>query len=274
MRDITNGVHFAYALAGRLDRERLRSEPQREEQRYRLRAECFDAGTDDDDNQDVVKPRDVQFDPAGDLNVLNASDVSVYAPGSDTPLRKVQNKLTFTLAMTFDTAGDLFVLNQNDKKKETSIVEFAAGSTKVLRTFDGPQFAYADRLVMGPDGYLYVAADISVIVVDPATGSTIRTITNGVDAAHVIAFDPTGNLYVANEGGSGGPISVYAPEASTPSYQIDLYDVFGQALLFDRKHNLYVVSPGGILEFAPGKTNPKRTIGQGTEYPWAAAFGP
>ena len=224
--------------------------------------------------QDIVKPHGLQFDPAGDLNVLNVSDVTVYAPGTGTLLRKEANKLTFVLAMTFDPVGDLFVLNTNNKTKETYIVEYAAGSTKVLRTFsDGSRFAYATDLIIGPDGYLYIAANTSVIVFDPATGSIVRSITTGVYDAIRLAFDSVGNLYVANNGTSKGPISVYAPGASTPSYEIDEDGLYGNALLFDQNNDLYVVSPGKIVEFAPGESSPKRSIKNNLAYPWAAVFG-
>jgi hypothetical protein len=226
--------------------------------------------------QNIVKPIDLKFDPAAELNVLNVSDVTVYAPGSGTLLRQVKNKLTLCLAMAFDTAGDLFVSNLNEKTKQTYIVEYAPGSTKVLRTFGGSQFTYANHLVMGADGYLYVGTETTVVVLDPNTGSIVRTITSGVTDLVAMAFDGAGNLYVANSPGvpNNGIISVYAPEASTPSYQIEQEGLYSNVLLFDQKNNLYVVSSGGILEFAPGKTAPKRTIDQGTAYPWAAAFGP
>lgn len=224
--------------------------------------------------QDIVKPHGLQFDSAGDLNVLNVGDVTVYAPGTGTLLRKVANKLTFTLAMTFNPAGNLFVLNQNRKQGETYIVEYAAGSTKVLRTFsDGSQFAYATDLIMGPDGYLYIAANTSVIVFDPATGTIVRTITTGVYDAIGLAFDGMGNFYVANNGTSKGPISVYAPGASTPSYEIDEDGLWGNALLFDQNNDLYVVSDGIIAEFALGKSSPKRSVKNRLAYPWAAVFG-
>jgi hypothetical protein len=224
--------------------------------------------------QDVKKPHGLQFDPAGELNVLNVTDVAVYEPGTGTLLRKLTNRISRAGAMTLDSTGDVFVLNYNRHKRETNIVEFAAGSSKVVRTFSGDsQFAYAGGLIIGPDGYLYVQADTNVIVLDPATGKIVRTITKGVYAAQTMAFDGVGNLYVASSGISSGPISVYAPGASVPSYEIDQSGFFANVLLFDASNDLYAVGDSSIKEFAPGKSQPKRTIGN-PGYPWAADFGP
>jgi DNA-binding beta-propeller fold protein YncE len=189
-----------------------------------------------------------------------------------------RNKLTYGIAMTIDSAGHLFVLNLNDKTKQVSIVEYAPPSIKVRHVFDGSQFANASDLIAGPDGYLYVAIGSSqpaILVLDPATGSIVRTITDGVEDAVSLAFDASGNFYVASSTGSNeGIVSVYAPGATSPSYQIEQNDMYAKALLFDSKNDLYVVSPAGIFEFAPGNSTPKRTIGQGIGNPWGAAFGP
>jgi DNA-binding beta-propeller fold protein YncE len=275
LRSITQGINFAYGLAVDLSGNLYVAN-----RMGHSNVAVYAPGTSTPAltiTQGVEKPSQLQFDPAGELNVLNVTDVTVYAPESGTLLRKIANKLGRCLAMTFDSAGDLFVLNISRKTGEIDIVEYAAGTTKVLRSFTGSQFAEADHLLVGPDGYLYVGGtEPSVLVIDPHSGSVIRTITNGVTDVINLAFDSVGNLYIANNAGvhNNGVISVYAPEASMPSYEINQNDLLGNALLFDQNNNLYVVSPGGVFEFAPGATMPKRTFDRSTAYPWAAAFGP
>jgi sugar lactone lactonase YvrE len=232
--------------------------------------------------QGIAKPYRLGFDPAGELNVVGATDVTVYAAASGTLLRTIKNKLRRPFALTFDPEGDLFVLNGERKKGQTNVVEFAAGGTKAIRTFgSGTEFGYADDIIIGPDGYLYVADDINIIVLDPTTGSVVRTITDGVYDTLKLAFDGNGNLYLSNNGISNGVISVYPPGSSDPSFEIKQDDAYSFALLFDSQNDLYLASEYGgknnqgmVAEFAFAKSAPKRLIETGMDYPDAAVFGP
>jgi sugar lactone lactonase YvrE len=232
--------------------------------------------------QGMAKPYRLSFDPAGELNVVGANDVTVYDAASGTLLRTINNKLRRPFGLTFDPEGDLFVLNGERKEGQTNVVEFAAGGTKAVRTFgSGTEFAYADDIIIGPDGYLYVADEIKVIVLDANTGSVVRTITDGVYDTLKLAFDGAGNLYVSNSGVSNGVISVYPPGSSDPSFEIKQDDAHSFALLFDPQNDLYLASQYGgknnqgmVAEFAFAKSEPNRLIETGMDYPDAAAFGP
>jgi DNA-binding beta-propeller fold protein YncE len=233
-------------------------------------------------SQGIVKPSHMLFDPAGDLDVLNVKTVTVYDPSSGALLRTLKNKLNRAVAFTFDQAGDVFVVNYDNKSTSWDIVEYAAGSTKVLRTFPiSTRFAGANCLAFGPDGYLYVGEDISIAVYDPMNGSIVRTFKNGVYDTLALAFDSAGNFYIANNGVSNGIISVYGPGSSTPSYEITVDDAYTFAMLFDQQNDLYLASQyggsnneGTVAEFLPGKTSPKRVLSNGLAHPDAAVFGP
>ncbi len=134
-------------------------------------------------------PRKLQFDPAGNLNVVDAGHVTVYAPRSGTLLRTIENGLTHPLALTFDLEGDLFVLNYNPHIPQTDIVKYAAGSTAPGRTFSSTEFISADEVAYGPDGYLYVATEKLIAVLDPSSGSTVRTITTGIYGPIILTLD-------------------------------------------------------------------------------------
>lgn len=80
-------------------------------------------------------------------------------------------------------------------------------------------------------GNLFVANDPpltaaagSVTVYATGTGHLLRTITKGIDKPTALAFDRSGNLYVANAHGLElGSVTVYAPGKSTPAHTITAY---------------------------------------------------
>ena len=78
-----------------------------------------------------------------------------------------------------------------------------------------------------------------------------------------LAFDSSGNLYVANDGNN--TVSKFAPGSTTPSatYSAGLSDPV--ALAFDSSGNLYVANDGNntVSEFAPGSTTPSATYSPG-----------
>jgi WD40 repeat protein len=233
-------------------------------------------------SQGITHLRRMRFDPAGELNVIDGSTLTVYDPSTGELVRTIKNKLHLPYALAFDPAGDLFVLNADYRTNLHDVVEYAPGSSKVTRTFAvGSQFENPDDLAIGPDGDVYIADDNYVQVFDPNTGSLVRTITSGVYGTITLAFDSTGNMFVSNDGASNGIISVYAPEASSPSYEITQDDAYSFGLLFDAKNDLYLASTYGgasnhgmVAEFKPGETGPNRVIETGLEYPDAAALGP
>ena len=108
-----------------------------------------------------------------------------------------------------------------------------------------------------------------------------------------LAFDQSGNVYVANRSFYGrsfyctiGSIGVYAPGRTVPTRIIGGYGVVvdPKALAFDAAGNLYVanrtISYGScragdtITIFRPGGSSPMATISDGVVYPSALAVAP
>ncbi len=152
------------------------------------------------------------FDSSGDLYAANlgqhdedAGSVTVYAKGISSPIRTITNGIAKPSALAFDSAGNLYVLNA-----------CALNSS--------------DECVQTP----------AVTVYAPGGSSPIRTITNGVEGSGGLALDPSGNLYVANEG---------YKYKSPPD-------------------------PGSITVYAPGETSPIRTVKDSIQYPTALGIGP
>ena len=96
-----------------------------------------------------------------------------------------------------------------------------------------------------------------------APGSTTPTATlTGLNNPNALAFDASGNLYVANDG-NGTTVSEFAPGSTTPTATLTgLSDP--RALAFDSSGNLYVANQGNgtVSEFSVGRGNePPQTTG-------------
>ena len=104
-----------------------------------------------------------------------------------------------------------------------------------------------------------------------APGSTTPTATlTGLDYPDALAFDSSGNLYVAN--GATNTVSEFAPGSTTPTATLTGLNE-PHALAFDSSGNLYVANEGSstVSEFAPGSTTPTAVL-FGLDYPDALAF--
>jgi hypothetical protein len=86
-----------------------------------------------------------------------------------------------------------------------------AQTRSVLVPSTGPVAGPASNvLTSGPDGHLYVAAGLTVVVVDPGTGQIIKRIYLNDGSATSVAVSPDGStLYVGTAGGgSAGPFKL------------------------------------------------------------------
>ena len=121
--------------------------------------------------------------------------------------------------------------------------------------------------------FLYVASASGGISVYPL-GSTVPVRTLPADLPTAIAFDRSGNLYVANH--NGGPngrgyISVFAPGSAKPARTISQGVNVPYSVAFDSKGNLYVanyirapdapkLNNGAVTVYRPNTGTPYRTI--------------
>ncbi len=111
----------------------------------------------------------------------------------------------------------------------------------------------------------------SATVSEFAPGSTTPTATlTGLNYPIALAFDSSGNLYVANEAGT--TVSKFAPGSTTPTATLTgLNNPI--ALAFDSSGNLYVANYYGntVSRFTPGSTTPSATL-TGLDNPIALVF--
>ncbi|HEY5314842.1 MAG TPA: MBG domain-containing protein, partial [Pirellulales bacterium] len=94
----------------------------------------------------------------------------------------------------------------------------------------------------------------------------------GVDFPDALAFDSSGNLYVANEGNS--TVEKFAVGSTTASATYSAGVAYPEALAFDSSGNLYVgnATNNTVEKFAPGSTTPSATYSAGVSGPEALAF--
>ena len=92
----------------------------------------------------------------------------------------------------------------------------------------------------------------------------------GLNDPSALAFDSSGNLYVANS--NNGTVSKFAPGSTTPTATLTGLSN-PKALAFDSSGNLYVANSNNdtVSEFAPGSTTPTATL-TGLSDPQALAF--
>jgi sugar lactone lactonase YvrE len=149
------------------------------------------------------------------------------------------------------------------------------------------------RHVNRTSGYLYVAKTVystsvnEIAVYGPNSAKPVQTITDGItgfSGTGGLAFDASGNLYVAGDSRSGPTtVTVYAPGKTSPSYVIRKGLDNPWAMAFDSAGNLYVLNcyncyaynhrrtsdHGFVSVYARGAMSPSYTITEGIANPIA-----
>ena len=106
-----------------------------------------------------------------------------------------------------------------------------------------------------------------------------QTITAGVKDPRALAFDDTGNLYVANTGGAN-TVTVYAPGKTSVLRTISQGVNTPQALAFGFDGELYVANGvggekvGTISIYRRRSSVPRKIIAEGIDEPKALLIGP
>lgn len=113
-------------------------------------------------------------------------------------------------------------------------------------------------LAAGPDGHLYVAAGVSVVLVDPATGNLIKGIYLTAGTANSVAVSPDGStLYVGVAPSSGG-------------FKLLVYNLASDILV--NETNLSGTGSGGNLIATAGGVWGTTGVGM-SEWTWFAPDG-
>lgn len=217
-----------------------------------------------------------QGDPSGKA-VLN-----IYSSRGAKMVQTLQQSHPFAL-MTLDSEGDLYSLCAADR-----VCEYAAGGSQVLKPVPIRKIALrnlgivAHALAVDPSGNLAVSSVNSVSVFAPGAAKPYWTISNV--AAGAVAFDASGDLYVAvNAGGSSPSVEVYSPGGTSPIQTISDGVTDPVSLSFDSSGKLYVLNAGILSQgsctqppsvelYAPSNSTPIRTVSTGLVCGNALAF--
>jgi DNA-binding beta-propeller fold protein YncE len=116
----------------------------------------------------------------------------------------------------------------------------AAGAICILLGFG--LVARADVLYVSDEGNPPPNVYNAGVIYEYASNGTRSAFATGLDSPIGLAFDSSGNLYVANSGGSGGSIEKFAPNGSSTIFALGtnpqgLNGPYG--LAFDQVGNLY-----------------------------------
>jgi sugar lactone lactonase YvrE len=125
----------------------------------------------------------------------------------------------------------------------------------------------------GADVNIDTSGNPALVGASRSLGTTASATLTGVNGPFALAFDSSGNLYVANyANGVGTTLSKFAPASTTPTATLTGLNQ-PRGLAFDSIGNLYVANQGSttVSEFAPGGTTPSLTL-TGLNLPTALAF--
>lgn len=213
----------------------------------------------------------------GNTENFGYSNVNVYAPNSNTPLRTITDGTVFLRAIGI-RSGELYVVNGDDR---SSVTVYEKGGTKLLRTFQ-KKLLYPRALAFGSNNLFvlnnFQDSHISVTVYNPVGGGApLRTISAGLNKPVALSY-AAGNMYVANQGpfkidGDSGSVAVYAGGKDRPARVITQGIAKPTALAFDSAGNLYVANVNvtrtrgpAITVYAKGSSKVLRTITDGVGY--------
>jgi DNA-binding beta-propeller fold protein YncE len=216
------------------------------------------------------------FDLHGHLCIANGNpsgaQVYEYDPRTLKLLRTLNGVGTF-LALVADRSGYLYA-----STADPWVYVYAPGCTQrvhVIRTCPHRGPFGSQGLVFDPSGDLYVGngANVGPVCVyaptqRPGHMKFVRAISEGIDYPGPLAMGPSGELFVANEGGARAFITVYAAGGSKPVRKITEGIKDPRALAVDSEGRLYVANDpnrgsgpfGWISAYAPGASQPARKV--------------
>jgi DNA-binding beta-propeller fold protein YncE len=219
-----------------------------------------------------TRPATTQTLYVGSDDGIAAYDLSTYALNRS---YGVSTGVSAPEALAQDASGNLWVGNDGFN----NVLEFAAGSTKLLQTITNG-ILEPTAIAFDPAGNVYVAnrgpvsRNSNDVTVYSPSGTLLRTIIAGIQYPTHLAFDSQGNLYVAN---GGGPVTEYdgGLKKLTRTISGTNQSFF---ILFDAADDLYVSncslrckSPS-IVEYGPQGKGVLRTITDGLRNPLSMAL--
>ena len=203
--------------------------------------------------------------------------ILVYNAGMKNPqlLRTITSGAGRPFGMWVDAKDVLYVANQPDKFA-ASVTEFKPGASSPFFTITS---------FKGIPGSVAVDAQRNVWVNEnvqdegfvqefaPGSNTAKLTVDTGVGGyafgTGSVAFDPHGNLIIAESAKLAlHVVEIAAGSTTVTPVNLDLTNITGPGLGVDKAGNIYVASSdtASVSVFAPGQTEPSRTISQVAAY--------
>jgi len=210
----------------------------------------------------------------------------VYTAATKHPqqLRLITQGAGRPFGLWVDSKNVLYVANEANKLP-ASVTEFKPGASSPFFTITDVKGQPGSVAVDGA-GYVYVNENVQdegwVQVFAPGQNTPERSIDTGIGGYAFdpgsMAFDPQGNLIVAEQAKLALQMVKIAPGSSQPiRMNLDLTNIVGPGMGIDKAGNIYVASGAGasVSVFAPGQTEPSRTISNVPAYglTWVTADG-
>jgi hypothetical protein len=212
--------------------------------------------------------------------------IHVYTAAMKNPqqLRLISQGAGRPFGMWVDSKNILYVANESNKLP-ASVTEFKPNASAPFFTISNFKGQPGSVAVDGT-GNVYVNENVQdegwVQVFAPGKNVPERSIDTGVGGYAFnpgsMAFDPQGDLVVAEQAKLALHLVKIAPGSSiaTPM-NLNLTNIVGPGMGIDKAGNIYAASSGSasISVFAPGQTEPSRTISNVAAYglTWVTADG-
>jgi glucose/arabinose dehydrogenase len=202
----------------------------------------------------------ITVDAKGDMVASSAGTLHVYG----------NRGANITGTLTQSSGFRYITLDNSDNLYTTcggrDVCEYASLQQKLTRRLKGvPAVAIA---VNAAGDVAIDTASESVEVFQPGKTQPSWSI-SGLGVSNALAFDPSGDLYVA----TNNSIAVYPKNATSPAQTISLGSGYASALKFDSVGDLYAITgSNSVAVYAPGSDTPVETLTQGLDAPVALAI--
>jgi hypothetical protein len=177
----------------------------------------------------------------------NHGTITLYDLGLTGVARTITKGVSNPFFISVDRAGRIYYTSWLDYLQ--GVIEYDAGSESPSRRIklDGARTVATDSsnnlyVALCPTCFEYHSGNSSINVYEAGTMKLLRTITKGVDIPLSLAFDTTGNLYVADGAYPHPAVTVYAPGSSKPLRKLTKGLTGPSAIAFDPSNNLFVMN--------------------------------
>jgi hypothetical protein len=211
----------------------------------------------------------------------NHGNITLYDLGLTGVARTITKGVSNPFFISVDRAGRIYYTSWLDYLG--GVTEYDAGSESPSRRIklDGARTVATDSsnnlyVALCPTCFEYHSGNSSINVYESGTTTLLRTITKGVDIPLSLAFDTTGNLYVADGAYPHPAVTVYAPGSSKPLRKLTKGLTGPSEIAFDPSNNLFVMNvpangTQSIIEYEAESDKVLRKITSGVSSPQAIA---